>query len=282
MKNFSSFLTEASDLPQEPQQPTPTGPKKVSDTMVASFGRYNPMHKGHERALKYAKDLAKERGADSRFYASKSQDDKKNPLDYKTKMSDNKKQFPDYANDWDDDDDVRTILDVAKKAGRDGYKNFNFVGGEDRREAMENLLRKYNGNPDFYNFDNIESHSAGAREDLTGKDPIANFSASGQRKFAQNDDFEGYKAALNLGDHYSEDDARAMFKIIQANLAKPKMQKEELEEYRAGLLYQVGDLVEHHPTGLVGHIHRCGANHLICVTEDGVMFKSFIHDVNSV
>ena len=44
----------------------------------------------------------------------------------------------------------------------------------------------------------------------------------------------------------------------------------------------VGDLVESQTTGLIGEIHRCGANHLIVVTEDGIMFKSFIHDVQAI
>lgn len=285
MKNFNNFLSEAAE--QAPVTPTePTGPKRVNDTLVASFGRYNPIHKGHERALKYAKDLANNEKADTRFYASKSFDDKKNPIDYKTKLADARKQFPDYANDWDDDDDVRSILDVAKKAHRDGYKNFKFVGGADRREAMENLLRKYNNNPDFYSFDNIESHSAGDRESADGSDPIANFSASGQRKFAVDDDFDSYKQAVNFHDGYTEDDARAIFKMIQARLAKKESVEESqeaiYENYREGNLYQVGDLVESPATGLRGRIHRCGANHLIIVTEDGAMFKSFVHDVERI
>ena len=285
MKNFSNFLIEAEDTTQAPQ-PAGTPPRKVSDTVVASFGRFNPIHKGHERALRYAKDLAGKDGADTRFYASKSQDDKKNPLDYKTKLADAQKQFPDFANDWDDDDNIRTILDVAKKASQDGYKNFKFVGGEDRREAMENLLRRYNG--DLYNFDNIESHSAGARESKDGSDPTANFSASSQRKFAADDDFDSYSKAINFHDGYTEDDARAMFKILQSRLAK----KEDIElshdkqfisdQYRQGNLYQEGDIVESLTTGLRGRIHRCGANHLICVTENGIMFKNFVHDVQAV
>ena len=287
MKNFNHFLTEAEEnKEQQPEKPAATGPRRVSDTLVTSFGRFNPVHKGHERALKYAKDLASKDQADTRFYASKSHDDKKNPLDYRTKLDDVRKQFPDYADDWDDDENTRTILDVAKKAYKDGYKNFKFVGGEDRREAMENLLRRYNGKEDMYTFDNIESHSAGAREDAKGDDPTANFSASRQRKFAQDDDFEGYKQALNLHDGYTEDDARAIFKILQARLMKREDYTEEgedlYESYREGNLYQPGDLVESLTTGLRGTIHRCGANHLICVTEEGLMFKSFIQDVHKV
>ena len=31
---------------------------------------------------------------------------------------------------------------------------------------------------------------------------------------------------------------------------------------------------------MIGRIIRRGANHLICVTEDNIMFKSWIRDVN--
>ena len=41
----------------------------------------------------------------------------------------------------------------------------------------------------------------------------------------------------------------------------------------------MGDIVENLNTGLVGEIIRRGANHLICVSEEGFMFKSWIKDV---
>ena len=39
-------------------------------------------------------------------------------------------------------------------------------------------------------------------------------------------------------------------------------------------------MVENVNSGLVGRIIRRGANHLICVTEDKMMFKSWIKDVS--
>ena len=44
-------------------------------------------------------------------------------------------------------------------------------------------------------------------------------------------------------------------------------------------VYKVGDVVENLNTGLVGKIIRRGTNYLICVTEDKIMFKSWIKDV---
>tara|TARA_B100000035_G_scaffold242460_1_gene210947 strand:- start:355 stop:735 length:381 start_codon:yes stop_codon:yes gene_type:complete len=51
------------------------------------------------------------------------------------------------------------------------------------------------------------------------------------------------------------------------------------EQYVGGFIYRIGDIVESLHTGLVGKIIRRGTNHLICVTEENYMFKSWIRDV---
>ena len=45
-------------------------------------------------------------------------------------------------------------------------------------------------------------------------------------------------------------------------------------------IFDIGTRVEDVTTGLVGRIIRRGTNHLICVTEDDIMFKSWIKDVS--
>ena len=292
MRGFSSFITEADEANKSPQQEQP---RRVSDDIVTSFGRFNPPHLGHQKALDHASDIAQNVGdkapADQRFYASKSQDPKKNPLDYNFKEQQLKKMFPQHADKWDSDDKVRTVLNAAEKAHKQGYKNFHFVGGSDRRQGMEDLLRRYNGN--LYQFDNIYSHSAGDRNDNAAQDdPVAGYSASNQRKFAVDDDFDGFKGALGIGESYTEDDARELFNVLRHIMATKNESRWQVdhrnnrdlicEKYRDGLLFQRGDLVESLTTGLVGEVHRCGSNHLICVTENGIMWKSFVYDVRKV
>ena len=46
--------------------------------------------------------------------------------------------------------------------------------------------------------------------------------------------------------------------------------------------FSVGTIVESLSNGLRGIIKRRGANYLICVTEDGIMFKSWLRDVMEV
>ncbi len=302
MKSFNNFFIEADEMAGQP-------PKRVSDDAFTVFGRHNPPHLGHGLVLDHASKLAEGIGdnapADQKFYTSHSQDPKKNPLPHPMKLDFLKQMFPKHADKWDDDDNVKTILGAATKAGDQGYKNFHFVGGGDRKQGMEDLLRKYNGN--LYNFENIYSHSAGermegeaeelgqqdtskmsdkAKEELKRKIFLAKLSASKMRGFAGKDDIESFSQGLPIGKGFTMDDAQRLMKAVQMfgqkneDFNRHEYKQEISEMYREGKLYEVGDVVESLTTGLIGTIHRCGANHLIVVTEDNIMFKSFVHDVH--
>ena len=60
----------------------------------------------------------------------------------------------------------------------------------------------------------------------------------------------------------------------------PKLDWKNLREnYVKEKIFKIGQLVENFNTGLVGRIIRRGTNYLICVTEDNIMFKSWIQDI---
>lgn len=287
MKSFYNFFEAAED--QASQEP-----KRVSNDAVTVFGRHNPPHMGHKLTLDRAHDIANNVGdvapGDQKFYTSRSMDPKKNPLPYQLKVNFLQKMFPEHAKKWDTDPEMNTILKAAQKAHGQGYKNFHFVGGGDRRQGMEDLMRRYNGQ--LYNFDNIYSHSAGERDEQgTGDDPIAKLSASRMRKFALDDKFEDFQGGLPVfNKDFTEDDAKSLFDSIKMYMQKNeewqidyRSNRETLrEKYATGRLFNRGDVVESLTSGLIGQVHRRGANHLICVTEDGIMFKSFIHDVHAI
>jgi len=304
MKSLDIFIEEVAKLPNQE-------PKRVSDDAFTVFGRHNPPHMGHGLVLDHASKLAESIGdkapADQKFYTSHSQDPKKNPLPHKMKLKFLKEMFPNHADKWDDDENVRTVLGAATKAHDQGYKNFHFVGGADRKQGMEDLLRKYNGK--LYDFENIYSHSAGERlssevDELKGQDTaglsdkakealkkkifLAGLSASKMRGFANKGNFEDFAQGLPIGKNFGMDRAKELFDAVQLFGQKNEdfnrhENKELLRElYRTGNLFDEGDIVESLVTGLVGRVHRCGSNHLICVTEDGVMFKSFIHDLHLI
>lgn len=54
------------------------------------------------------------------------------------------------------------------------------------------------------------------------------------------------------------------------------------EKYLNGDIFNDGDLIKNINTEQVGKIIRRGTNYLICVTEGGEMFKSWIKDVEEI
>ena len=54
------------------------------------------------------------------------------------------------------------------------------------------------------------------------------------------------------------------------------------EKYINGDIFNDGDLIKNINTEQVGKIIRRGTNYLICVTESGEMFKSWIKDVEEI
>ena len=162
------------------------------------FGRMNPPTIGHKQVL----DTMKSQGGDMRIFVSQTQDKKKNPLDYATKIKFIKEMFPEYAGDVVDNAGLNTIGKVASYLHEQGYNSATFVAGSDRLEDMKNLLTQYNGVEGkahgFYDFEVLDFVSSGERED--GAEGVAGVSASGARLAAANNDFEGFQEATGAGE----------------------------------------------------------------------------------
>ena len=259
---------------------------ETTETLTIAFGRFNPPTVGHGKLLSAAKKAAV--GEDLKIYPSRSQDAKKNPLDPDMKISFMKKMFPDFSEVIINDDNMRSIFDVLVATDEAGYKNVNIIVGSDRQAEFENLATKYNG--ELYNFDNIRVISAGVRDaDAEG---VEGMSASKMRKAVMDDDYDSFRRGTPK--ELDDGDTTALFDSVRAGMKVKKKKKEvtELwqiapkcdpkglrEQYVGGFIYRMGDLVEHLNTGLIGKIIRRGTNHLICVTEEDYMFKSWIRDV---
>ena len=162
------------------------------------FGRMNPPTVGHKQVL----DTMKSQGGDMRVFVSQSQDAKKNPLDYATKIKFIKAMFPEYSKDVVEDAGLNTVVKVASYLHDQGYTTATFVAGSDRLEDMKKLLTAYNGVEGkahgFYKFEVLDFVSSGDRED--GAEGVAGVSASGARAAAANNDFEGFKEATGAGE----------------------------------------------------------------------------------
>ena len=253
------------------------------------FGRFNPPTIGHEKLLQAAEKAAV--GGELKIYPSRTSDPKKNPIDPDMKISYMKKMFPDYEEQIINDNEMISIFDVLTTANEDGYTSVNIVVGADRQAEFENLANKYNG--ELYDFKQIRVISAGVRDaDAEG---VEGMSASKMRKAVQDDDFDAFRRGIPK--KLTNADTQALFDAVRTGMSKAKTKKKKKEvsevwqiapridqrglreNYVKGLIYKIGDIVESLNTGLIGKIIRRGTNHLICVTEEDYMFKSWIRDV---
>ena len=278
---------------EEPKKAKPADDKPKSEpdsgdnTLTLAFGRFNPPTIGHEKLLGAAKKAAA--GGPLKIYPSRTQDPKKNPLDPDMKIAYMKKLFPEYEENIVNDAEMATIFDVLTTANEDGYTNVNIIVGADRQAEFENLAQKYNG--DVYEFDQIRVISAGVRD--SDAEGVEGMSASKLRKAVQDDDVIAFKRGIPKT--VDDADAQAMFDAVRTGMKqKKKAQKESYElweiapkydqrglreNYVKEKIFKIGDVVESLNTGLVGKIIRRGTNHLICLTQEENMFKSWIRDV---
>ena len=266
--------------------------KRGSDALTLVFGRFNPPTTGHKKLLDTAKGISGEN--DFRIYPSRSHDPKKNPLDPGTKIKFMKKMFADYEEEIVNEKDMRTIFDVLLTAQEEGYKEITIVVGSDRLGEFKNLATKYNG--DLYNFDSIAVVPGGTRD--SDAEGVEGMSASKIRKAVKDDDRKAFERGIpsslgkeeinNLWNELKR--SMGMSVTTDKKTAKESVEMWEIapsfdysalrEKYYNKEIFKRGDLVESLHTGLVGKVTRRGANHLICVTESGIMFKSWIKDVS--
>ena len=259
--------------------------EKTKGTLTVAFGRFNPPHLGHLQLMDTAASSAEGEGSDYMIVPSRSQDKKKNPLDPDTKVSIMRQMFPQHSERITNDGNTKTIFDVLKKAHNDGYTNVRIVGGADRVKEFDKLANNYNNN--LYQFDNIEVVSAGDRD--PDSEGVEGLSASRMRLAAAEGDFKTFRSGMPP--EMRPKDARVIFDTVRASMGvqdqvaevwqiAPKFDLKTLREnYISETIFTIGQLVENLNTGLIGRIIRRGTNYLICVTEDHIMFKSWIKDV---
>ena len=260
---------------------------KTKGTLTLAFGRFNPPHAGHLQLMDVAAQSAEAEGSDYIIVPSRTQDKKKNPLDADTKISMMRSMFPQHSERIMNDPGNRSIFDVLKRAHNDGYANVRIVAGQDRVKEFDKLSQSYNGA--LYQFDGLEVISSGDRD--PDSDGVEGLSSSRMRLAAMEGDFKTFRSGLP--EDIPRKQAMALFDTVRQGMGvdqvdecwniweiAPKEDPQNLREaYINKEVFNIGDLVENLNNGLIGRIIRRGANHLICVTEDKIMFKSWIKDV---
>jgi hypothetical protein len=273
--------------PEQQVQPSQNTQQGGGKGIVAVLGRFNPPAKNHEQMLKYGMSRATEAGYEYRIYPSRVQDAGTNPLNPSLKVQYMQMMYPDYADYILDSEEAKTIFDVLESLYNDGYEEVKIVVGTERLGEFQSLAHKSEGQS--YQFNNIEVLSS------PGKDPDSDTSGSGSsaalKTAALSNDYNAF--ASNLPTRMKTQDKEELFNSVVKSMTKggkneslelwqvaPELDMETLRKnYRENNLYEVGSLVENINTGLVGTVKRRGTNYLICVTEDGMMFKSWLQNI---
>ena len=167
--------------------------------VVFTFGRMNPVTSGHEHLVNMLRDHAKKVGGEAHVYLSKTQDKKKNPLDYETKHAFARKAFGSVVKHT--PEGSSNVHGILKHLHHLGYTHATLIAGEDRVKDYKRIADTYNGPGKDYNFKKIEVKSAGARDpDAEG---VEGMSASKMRAFASAGKHKEFKAGLpkNLQKH---------------------------------------------------------------------------------
>jgi len=201
--------------------------KEKSPKHVAfCFGRMNPPTIGHARLLNTTARASA--GGDYYIFLSHTQDSKKNPLDYNTKIDFVKSMYPQHA-DHVSYGSLRTIMEIMEFLYHNNYTDVTYVCGNDRLPAFKELLNKYNGvegGKTYYKFNSIDIVSSGPRD--PDDDGVAGASASAARAAAEAGDKEEFKKITGAGRF-----APQLYKAVRKGMLKedasgyiPKNKKE--------------------------------------------------------
>ena len=192
MKTYRKFINEAK-----------------GETAVFSFGRMNPPTIGHGKLIAKVISVAKKERATPIIFPSKTEDKKKNPLSFKTKVKVMKDVFGNVINT---DTSIKTPFDVLDKLNNDKYEKVVFVVGSDRVNEFKRNMSKY-VDSDLNNIKDFSVVSAGNRDpDAEG---VSGMSGSKMREFVIKDKFGKFKEGLMTKNARL---AKAVFKEIGKKL----------------------------------------------------------------
>jgi hypothetical protein len=220
---------------------------------------------------------ARKNNANHIVYASASTDRRSNPLDVNTKVRFMKKMFP--ANNIKAaGGNQRTFMEILKFFNK-MYGNIIMIAGSDRVGEFQKLANAYNGRD--YNYKSIRLVSSGERDpDAEG---VTGMSASKMREMAKNNDYRNFKTGVpNLSDK----DSKALFDAVKRGMGIREryenftnfLNNDIREEYHQERIFNVGDMVEH-MDGSSGMIVRRGSNYVSFETEDGLIKKAWLYDL---
>src|SRR6056300_28269 len=255
------------------------------NTVVFTFGRFNPPTTGHEKLITKLSDVAKQNSATYMVFPSHSQNAKKDPLPHAKKIAYMRAMFPKHKKNIIASNN-KNVFAIATELFDKGFKNVVMVVGSDRVDEFKSLLTKYNnveGRHGFYNFDSINVVSAGERDpDAEG---VTGMSASKMRAAASANDFNSFAQGLPSGFA----DGKKLFADVRKHMGIREsfnglnyvMTEEDVirDMYVRGEVLTIGDEVTDLYTGVTGKIIRRGTNYLTFAEEDGTTHKKWLYEI---
>ena len=187
--------------------------EKKGDTVVFTFGRFNPPTVGHEKLITAVQAVSRTEGGDYFVYPSHSQDNKKNPLTQAQRIKYMKKMFPKHSRNI-IASTGKTALEIATELYDKKYTKLVMVVGSDRVRDFQTILDKYNGEDKqhgFYDFDKIKVVSAGERD--PDSEGVEGMSASKMREAAVEGNYKAFRKGTP--DSLSDSDTKNMLNDIR-------------------------------------------------------------------
>ena len=113
------------------------------ESVVFTFGRFNPPTVGHEKLIK--KVISVSKGNNYRIYVSQSSDPDRNPLQYKEKVQIMRKMFPKYGRNIILNKKIINVFNILVDLYDQGFREVTMVVGSDRVPEFKKLMGQYNG-----------------------------------------------------------------------------------------------------------------------------------------
>lgn len=177
-----------------------------SDSLVMTFGRFNPPTIGHKWLFQQMLNIATRERAEAFVFTSHSQDKKKNPLTYVEKCELVSKLLPRGVRLV--RTNARNMIEIVKEiAGYNRFRKLIVVVGDDRLESFSWIDKS----KEEFGLTKVELKSAGAR---SGASNVQNASATALRNAAKAGDMEAFM-------NYSPFDAKTSEKVF--NIIKDRL-----------------------------------------------------------
>jgi len=177
-----------------------------SDSLVMTFGRFNPPTIGHKWLFQQMLNIATRERAEAFVFTSHSQDKKKNPLTYVEKCELVSKLLPRGVRLV--RTNARNMIEIVKEiADYNRFRKLIVVVGDDRLESFSWIDKS----KEEFGFTKVELKSAGAR---SGASNVQNASATALRNAAKAGDM---KAFMNYSP-FDEGTSKKLFDTLKSRL----------------------------------------------------------------